>query len=915
MDSATSSAMLTPSAKVEPNRRHPFPIPHNWEIKEKPLQCVKVYARAAPAEASESTTSHVTPVSCRKTGRSVTKPRNRKSEPLQAQKVLPSVEHPPKKRLESGIEYSARKCMVGAGKMVEDSAVNNTVLTNILPSRRSTSISDHELNSDMGKERDELWQPSLEDTRHAQRTPRPVSEPDPNTHDSALPTRHSNHGDATLEIVDLEASPSLSSSSSPAAKDMKCEFEDGEQLPRQASPLIWNSELRCRILKQEGIVEVPKEIVEYEYTTERFLAQWKLIKACEREAKGKAPERDAGGPTECSTSKDVKRKAKEEDDDDETMELRKTRKKADKHTHENGKGSRSSFDNTGYALESKDQVTPIETDKRQSHSNRARRAESGYMKRQSKDNHETMNPRTNPMKAEKQTYEDKFNDHSSSANTKLVLQSTYQATSTQPEGGLSHSNKACKGGSQAPHNTPQKQHQHTQHTSSRKRATNYERFHVPKPPREPCTCQLLPDYFTKETEVVPSLTSWSGSKLEFLVHIDQISSCPGHSRFVRDACRRILETEKFLDMLGLDPTISFAQGCSTSTKPTNTRDHPRGPQPLANLNNNRTRATPTHPSSNNFRSGVQTRTQMHQVILSLPNSLPIGQRAKVGRVSSIGSARNATSTSQSSSRPSAGSLHPQPPTSPLAKGPRDSTVAPDEQFEDKTRNDDLEAGHILPLTTLATFPANSQPRTPFSDQQKRHQSAPAPSIRRKDKRSPVAQETRRQGATELLAANSTISGSDALLYGFNASLKRLERVVDTLQKTPNGQSNQIQQVVNPPVAPAPVAPAPAPAPPPPPASAVTGDGQPAQKKRKTTAERKAAGRPELDKNVPHHDRLPDQMLLEIGKDTDGYQRHKQAPYAFSWKGRLYTDHRRLLTARDQQGNQIWDCEVIKRVRP
>ncbi len=52
--------------------------------------------------------------------------------------------------------------------------------------------------------------------------------------------------------------------------------------------------------------------------------------------------------------------------------------------------------------------------------------------------------------------------------------------------------------------------------------------------------------------------------------------------------------------------------------------------------------------------------------------------------------------------------------------------------------------------------------------------------------------------------------------------------------------------------------------------------------------------PPLPRAVPHASRVSDAELIEIGKRVNGYERHRGAPYAFSWRGRLYAEYNYLL---------------------
>lgn len=819
--------MGSPLATVEPSQRYPIPWPHNRESKETFLQCVKVYASSAPAQATDSTSSHATLVSRPKSGKSATRLNGCKSGPQQKvlqsvsrpktgksstrlndcksgpqQKVLQSIEHSPKKYLDSGIEYSIRRYRVGAGKVVEDMAADANITTSILPSSRSTSISTYGLNSDMGKGRDHDWVPSSTEVRDAEPFSRSLSSFNPGKHDRVLPTTGADRRGTHWEIVDLEASPSPSSSPTQALKSVKYELEDGQDLLRRASPPTWNFNLRSRKLEEEGVVEIPKEIVEHEKTLGQLAAQLKLMQAKEREEKGKRSEREANGHIDCAAVNIKKRKAA---DDDETMGLRKTAKKEHNETHDSGVHVRASL-----------------------------------------------------------------------GNTELAIQPTYQVAHIRTDQGLSQCNRAPK---------------YPWQSGYRRHLTKYEKFRMPKACRKQCTCQLMPAYFTQTIDFVPSLATWRGSRLEFLEHVKQLSSCSGHPPSVRDACYRMLEKEYYPESLGPSIAMSFAERCP---KLTTTTSRSQGLQPL------------TNPKISNVRTALAASTSGRLLSdigkLSAPNSLPLGPNAIISRISRDRSASSPLGTS-------VGDQQKPPPSSPSTNGPRDAGMDSDQQVHLETQADNFEGGHIQFLEKAAAVPPRMLPRTPFGVQRKRHQSMPATFSGRRQTRSPQHQEKTLQGATERLSANGTVPGPETLLHGFSAILDQLKKVAETFNQTSNDQSHRTRLVGNA------LPPPPPPSPPPPTGAAAAADrGQPARRKKQTDAQRRAGGAPQLDRDVPHHLRESDEILLEIGKKPNGYQRHKLAPYAFSYRGRLYKEYIGLLTARDQQGNSVWDCEVMSRVR-
>ncbi len=68
-------------------------------------------------------------------------------------------------------------------------------------------------------------------------------------------------------------------------------------------------------------------------------------------------------------------------------------------------------------------------------------------------------------------------------------------------------------------------------------------------------------------------------------------------------------------------------------------------------------------------------------------------------------------------------------------------------------------------------------------------------------------------------------------------------------------------------------------------------------KKKCVAERKII-EPGLSRHVPLHQRKSDAELLQIARLITPYQRHRRAPYAFSYLGRLYAEYKHLRVAVD-----------------
>ena len=71
--------------------------------------------------------------------------------------------------------------------------------------------------------------------------------------------------------------------------------------------------------------------------------------------------------------------------------------------------------------------------------------------------------------------------------------------------------------------------------------------------------------------------------------------------------------------------------------------------------------------------------------------------------------------------------------------------------------------------------------------------------------------------------------------------------------------------------------------------------------------------PHVHENLPKAQRLQDEELLRIGLEVKiPKDRWLQAPYTWSWTGKLYNDYFYLAMKQDEKGNKIWPPEVLKK---
>ena len=85
-----------------------------------------------------------------------------------------------------------------------------------------------------------------------------------------------------------------------------------------------------------------------------------------------------------------------------------------------------------------------------------------------------------------------------------------------------------------------------------------------------------------------------------------------------------------------------------------------------------------------------------------------------------------------------------------------------------------------------------------------------------------------------------------------------------------------------------------------------------RRNRKPVAEQELL-RPRLPCVIPPERPLPESEIVRIGKIVNPYERHRAAPYAFSYWGRVYKKWAYLVHKRGEDGELVWDLAVVSRV--
>ena len=438
----------------------------------------------------------------------------------------------------------------------------------------------------------------------------------------------------------------------------------------------------------------------------------------------------------------------------------------------------------------------------------------------------------------------------------------------------------------------------------------YERQQIcmPTVPRK-CSC-VLHEYFTRKPNRVPSQANWPGGELEFLEHVKQISCCRGsvHPPRVVDACRRML-MEKGYPNRGDEESLESKFKSTNENLSINDRDdnqlrraqssipppifygYPDSYRPASRARSS-SRSIPT--TNKNLRSMDESPPRKEFSTRTTPQKTLVGrERTKVPTNLVIPSddLHSSPETAGCASSPTLSD------SSPLGK--RHRADVPNHQMSDGSPEGE---GNIAVTQTSKGLPELSSGRTELraslSARRIRYQSVPATSVSRTGAVneldvSPQAPQNGRGHVLRELSNNAVLLGIGSVNKEL-ASIKKM--VLERLPATPRTQGAPFPSV-NVPIA-----------------AAVTNgeDERPHTRRKKWSLEH-----PQLDKDVHRDLRLPDEAIIEIGKNPNAYERHRQAPYAFSRRGRLYTGrgcYKHLLARTDENGSMVWSPEEQFRLR-
>lgn len=442
--------------------------------------------------------------------------------------------------------------------------------------------------------------------------------------------------------------------------------------------------------------------------------------------------------------------------------------------------------------------------------------------------------------------------------------------------------------------------------------------------RQRCSCSKLPLYFTSRPKRVPCLATWTGPEHEFFEHLRQISSCgrPFHPTHVVDACSRLLESyeySKLWDNGSLRVVSQSAHGgpsangqnnsnswrAQSSISPPEFYGNEGSSRPYANAGISSRyvpdveRSPPTSRNSHSTSNPVQVpRHAMNGY--SPKRSRPVRDRGGTGTKHAgppVGQPSNPPVVKSSLS-------HLTPPnSSPLGQRCRVGILGHHARNDSPPGQESVGVKQVPKVVPKASSGLDG-PQMSFNTQRQRHQSVPANLF---SKKITVGERNTLHPSEPQRHDNSLqeISNNTTVLRTLARKLESMEKILERIPATPPTQV-------------APVQPAPAPAPAPT-VTITTPDADRAEqgparpmRKKPSRAERQRKN-PKLSRDVPAHLRLPDEDIIAIGRCVNHYERHRQAPYAFSWNGTLYADYKRLLV-KTVDGRPVWTADQINRLR-
>lgn len=663
---------------------------------------------------------------------------------------------------------------------------------------------------------------------------------------------------------------------------------------RLVSPSRWNSPLRRKKIEKEGVAELPKEVYDYEKLKTELTVKEKLMIAAKERETGKFPEQRSVEETYEFEKKTKKRRPDKEVEQSQPRKRQKSRKSRKPRSEGHPVADESRTFNEEHHVSK--QISTLRSPKGKS-----------KMKEQEYERVEGKAQDSADITGVCNDAGVEAKDRSFKASNNLKAQRSFD-TSAKSQGSLLHAIPSSQSRSQASNSRQQKQSLNEGYLE------HFRRREISVPDTfQPCRC-VLPEYFSRDPSRVPHLASWlergGGGKLEFLVHVMQISSCRGsnHPKRVVDACRRILSENGYPEWWcndPVEPVSKSAQGV-TATQGTNDSNSRRGMRAQSSIApwvfyGNKSGDRPTTDTGSSSRPILQYSKEVSNGC-TRSETQPVrnqGQTATTQDCRLINQPSN-------SAVPIGPRVHlTSPNSSPLGRRRRTGTSSHHHQYDDSSTGQ--ENVGVRPISKILPDVSSEldRPQISFNNQRHRHQSVPV-DLR---SRNAIAHERHPLPPSAPQRIDNALQEiSD------NIAIRDMGRKIDSIEQT-------LRQLLPAPALPRGTTVQSAQAPTAAPIATATAQGggddgaqqPPARRKRKrpSCAERQLK-KPKLDRNVPPHLRLSDEQIIEVGRRADSYERHRGAPQAFNWSGHLYAEYKRLLGP-GVNGVSAWTDDEIRRV--
>ena len=646
--------------------------------------------------------------------------------------------------------------------------------------------------------------------------------------------------------------------------------------PKPLLPSLWSSQLRKEKYQQAGIVELPREVFEYKRSKQvkkdsdrQFAAKRKDMKEGKRKEKGKSAEQRPINETNEPNQRDQ-------------SEKKKLGKKRPRHDLEKmGPCKRQKLQESRKSTE----------DTSESKHKRARSSSKAHGHRASVAKTEAL-PEIADVPSAMGT---RATDHSTEGNNTMRSRRPLGLEMPEDRSGQFDDPTLRNHGQQGvPPN------------EDWRKPFERREIHLGELGRT-CSCKRLPDFFTRNPYDVPCLATWQatgrGGESAFFKNVKKISCCRGsvHPLYVINACRKMLE-ERFCSNRGdTGSVVDSAQGI-LSKNGQESHNMRRAQSSIAPSvfysNGDRSRQALGPRSFTRFMPGMRTATSsLESLAISKPSNGILARPAPRNAPTKHNGAKSYTGHAD---RPVDQLTMPDAAHDFKNQGKRHRGLKPIfEVYDDFNREEEI----VGKQQTSNTLPkASKQPQNAFKAKRQRHRSVPANLPSRKPSvnelsHSPLPEPQRREGVLQEIYNHALLQKVDKTLAPIKKCIKDL---TDRLLPPPPAQTAAVTPASAPPPAAIPNA-APQPE-----DNAELPHGR--KRKRKPVAERKR-DLPELSRDVPAHLRLPDADLIAIGRNTSPYERHRAAPYAFTWRGRLLAEYDYLLR---WEGNG-WTAKEIKRV--